>query len=167
MYSGTFRNGQMVYGQLSPGEENSGKLVNLVRDKARQLATKNQLELIIIDGPPGIGCPVISSITGVDHVVIVTEPTVSGLHDLRRTIEITSNYKLKTWVVINKYDLNEGLSDQILAYCLENKVDLAGKLPFDSLVVEAMVNCQSILEWAPDSEMTNEIRKIFKTIIGS
>ena len=89
MYAGSFRNGKMVYGRLSPGEENSGKLVNMVRNKAKQLSKDHQLETIIIDGPPGIGCSAISTITGVDHVVIVTEPTISGLHDMKRALEIT------------------------------------------------------------------------------
>ena len=96
MYSGSYRNGKMVYGRLAPGEENSGKLVNVVREKARQVSKANNIENIIIDGPPGIGCAVISSITGTNNVVIVTEPTISGLHDLMRTIEITSMFNLKT-----------------------------------------------------------------------
>lgn len=106
MYTGSFRNGKMVYGQLAPGEENSGKLVNMVRDKAKAIAKAENIDTIIIDGPPGIGCPVISTITGVNQVVIVTEPTISGLQDLKRTIEITSTFNLNTWVIINKYDLN-------------------------------------------------------------
>ena len=92
MYSGSFRNGKMVYGRLAPGEENSGKLVNMVREKAKEVAKINNLDTTILDGPPGIGCPVISTITGVDKVVIVTEPTISGLHDLQRTIEIVKKF---------------------------------------------------------------------------
>ena len=107
MYSGDFRNGKMVYGRLAPGEENSGKLVNMVREKAKKVAKENNLEHIVIDGPPGIGCAVISSITGVDHVLIVTEPTISGLHDMKRTLELVSKFNLKPWVLINKFDLNE------------------------------------------------------------
>src|SRR4030043_581131 len=106
MYSGSFRNGKMVYGRLAPGEENSGKLVNMVREKAKQVSSENGLETIILDGPPGIGCPVISTITGVDKVVIVTEPTISGLHDLQRTIGIVSKFNLAAFVIINKFDLN-------------------------------------------------------------
>ncbi|MCB9071439.1 MAG: ATP-binding protein [Prevotellaceae bacterium] len=94
MYSGTFRNGKMVYGRLSPGEENSGRLVDMVREEAKNVAKANNLDTIIIDGPPGIGCSVISTITGVNKVVIVTEPTLSGLHDLKRTIEVVSKFRL-------------------------------------------------------------------------
>lgn len=164
MYAGSFRNGKMVYGRLSPGEENSGKLVNMVRNKAKQLSKDHQLETIIIDGPPGIGCSAISTITGVDHVVIVTEPTISGLHDMKRALEITSNFKLKTWVLVNKSDLNTDLTHQIEAYCQQKNIVVAGKFPFDRLVVDAMVNCKSIVEYAPDSDVAKMIRESYKLI---
>lgn len=165
VYSGTFRNGKMVYGRLAPGEENSGKLVNIVRDKAKTIAKTENVDTIIIDGPPGIGCPVISTITGVDHVVIVTEPTISGLQDLKRTIEITSKFNLKTWVIINKYDLNYEMANKIEAYCNSINISVAGKLFFDNQVVEAMVNCKSIIEYNKDSETSKTIRLIYNTII--
>jgi MinD superfamily P-loop ATPase len=164
MYSGAFRNGRMVYGRLAPGEENSGKLVNMVREKAKNTAKQYNFSNIVIDGPPGIGCAVISSITGVDHVVVVTEPTISGLHDLKRTLEIVTKFNLKAWVIINKYDLNTEMAAQIEAFCQDSKISLAGKLPFDSLVVDAMVNCKSIIEWAPKSELSNELKDIWNTI---
>jgi len=166
MYTGSFRNGKMVYGRLSPGEENSGKLVNMVRDRAKQLSKDHQLETIIIDGPPGIGCSAISTITGVDHVVIVTEPTISGLHDLKRAMEITANFKLKTWVIVNKYDLNTDLSNQIENHCRQSNISIAGKYPFDRQVVDAMVNCKSIVEWAPEAEISKLIEKSFRMIEG-
>ncbi len=164
MYSGNFRNGKMVYGRLAPGEENSGKLVNIVRAQAKKISKLNDLKTIIIDGPPGIGCPVISTITGVDSVLIVTEPSISGLLDLKRTVEITTKFNLKTWVLVNKYDLNETLTDQILSFCVEAKIKIAGKLPFDPKIVEAMVNCKSITEYAPESEIATAIAIAFKTI---
>ncbi|OFY44234.1 MAG: hypothetical protein A2X18_01075 [Bacteroidetes bacterium GWF2_40_14] len=164
MYSGAFRNGRMVYGRLAPGEENSGKLVNLVREKARKISGEYNLDKIIIDGPPGIGCSVISSITGTDNVVIVTEPSLSGLNDLKRALEITAKFKNTTWVIINKYDLNTDLSDIIESYCSEKKILFAGKLGFDPLVVEAMVKCKSIIEYAPDSQISGEIKKIWDII---
>ena len=164
MYAGSFRNGKMVYGRLSPGEENSGKLVNMVRNKAKQLSKDHQLETIIIDGPPGIGCSAISTITGVDHVVIVTEPTISGLHDMKRALEITSNFKLKTWVIVNKFDLNTDLTHQIESYCQQRNISVVGKFPFDRLVVDAMVNCKSVIEFAPDSEVAKMIRESYSAI---
>lgn len=165
MYAGSFRNGKMVYGRLSPGEENSGKLVNMVRDKAKQLSKDHHLETIIIDGPLGIGCSAISTITGVDHVVIVTEPTISGLHDMKRALEITANFKLKTWVIVNKFDLNTEVTSQIENYCRQANISIAGKFPFDRLVVDAMVNCKSIIELSPDSEISKMIRVSYDKII--
>lgn len=165
MYAGYFKNGRMVYGRLAPGEENSGRLVNLVRNKAKEIAQKESIETIIIDGPPGIGCPVISTITGVDKVVIVTEPTLSGLHDLRRTLEVTANFKLQTSVIINKSDVNLEMSSRIETYCLQADICVIGKIPFDKKIVEAMVNCQSITDYAPDSEAAGLIKKAFSELI--
>ena len=165
MYSGNFRNGKMVYGRLAPGEENSGKLVSMVREKTKQTAKENNIDLIIIDGPPGIGCSVMSSLTGVNHAVIVTEPSLSGLSDLKRALEITSKFDLKTWIIINKYDLNEDATNDIFNYCHDNNFMVAGKIPFDSQIVDAMVNCKSITEYAPYSDITFEIERIFNMII--
>jgi len=157
----------MVYGRLSPGEENSGKLVNMVRSKAKSMASNHQLDTIIIDGPPGIGCAAISTITGVDHVVIVTEPSVSGLHDMKRALEIASIFNLATSVIINKFDLNEPLSDEIEHYCRNRGIPVVGKIPFDRFMVDAMVNCKTVVEWAPDSEIAHIIKESFHTIRAS
>ena len=164
MYSGIFRNGRMVYGRLAPGEENSGKLVNMVREKAKQVSKKYNLDTIIIDGPPGIGCPVISTITGVNRVVIVTEPTIPGWHDLKNAIEIAAKFNLKTYVIINKYDLNNDVADQIETYCINSNIKVIGKIPFDNIFVEAMVNCKTVIEWDPDSLISKEINSIWKLI---
>ncbi|HNZ80352.1 MAG: P-loop NTPase [Bacteroidales bacterium] len=151
LYAGNFRYGKMVYGRLFPGEENSGRLVNLVRQQARDIARKNELDLILLDGPPGIGCPVISTITGVDKVLIVTEPSVSGLHDLQRIHELCRHFGLSQTVVINKHDLNPDMCTEIERYCREQGLKLQAKIPFDPQMVEAMVKGQSILEYAPES----------------
>lgn len=164
LYAGDFRNGKMVYGRLFPGEENSGRLVDVVRDQAKEMAIASAIDTIIIDGPPGIGCPVISSVTGVDRVVVVTEPTLSGLHDLKRTLEVTSNFSIKTQVLINKYDLNETMTDNIEAFCVDKGINVIGKIPFDPRVVEAMVHCQSIVEYAPESEVSQVISRAYKLI---
>ena len=165
MYAGYFQNGRMVYGRLAPGEENSGRLVNLVREKAKQIAKEAGIPNIIIDGPPGIGCPVISTITGVDVVVIVTEPTLSGLHDLKRTLEITAGFKLHTNVIINKFDINPDMTSRIETYCNQTGIQVIGKLPFDPLIVEAMVNCQSITDYAPDSVISSLLKNTYSKII--
>jgi MinD superfamily P-loop ATPase len=166
MYTGSFRKGRMVYGQLAPGEENSGKLVNLVREKAKQQARLHHIDTIIIDGPPGIGCPVISSITGTDHVIIVTEPSLSALLDLARATEVAQSFGIKTSVIINKYDLDETLTNEIETWCKENQLEIIGRVPFDPMIVEAMVNCKSIIEWAPGSAAGKSIREVFNTLLN-
>jgi MinD superfamily P-loop ATPase len=163
-YIGNYRNGKMVHARLSPGEENSGKLVNVVRENARKTAQETGWETIIIDGPPGTGCPVISSVTGTNTAIIVTEPTNSGFHDMKRVFEITANFKVKSVVVINKYDLNETITNRIESWCNENNIPVVGKIPFDEQIVEAMINCQSITEWKPESEVSKEIIRIWKQI---
>jgi len=163
-YSGTFNNGMMVYARLEPGEENSGKLVNMVRRKAREIAKEIVSNTIIIDGPPGTGCPVISSLTGAKKAIIVTEPTRSGFHDMKRIIELIESFKVKPNVVINKYDLNLDISCQIADWCFDRKISVAGKIPFDVNVVEAMLNCKSIVEWMPKSETSKEIITIWNKV---
>jgi len=165
MYSGLFRNGRMVYGRLAPGEENSGKLVNMVRDKAKEVAAKHNIQTILVDGPPGVGCPVISTITGVNKVVIVTEPTVSGEHDLKRAVEIAEKFNLLPEVIINKCDINLNVSRQIEEWCSQKGIAVSGKLPFDKRVVEAMVNHQSVVERYPDAEISIMLREIWKRIL--
>lgn len=162
LYAGNFRKGKMVYGRLAPGEENSGRLVELVRSKAKQMAENNKIDTIIIDGPPGIGCPVISSITGVDKVIVVTEPTLSGLHDLKRTLEIVANFGIETQVIINKYDLNEAMTENIEVFCAKQQVNIAGKIAFDPRAIEAMIHKQSIVEYAPESEAARVINEVLR-----
>jgi len=166
MYSGSFRNGRMVYGRLAPGEENSGKLVNVVREKAKQTAVKYGLDTIILDGPPGIGCPVISTITGVDKVVVVTEPTISGLSDMERAIEVVQKFNIPAYVIINKYDLNQAMSRQIEEWCSHNHVTVAGMLPFDRQITEAMIEAKSIIEFNLESEISKKIQTIWNRIVN-
>jgi MinD superfamily P-loop ATPase len=166
MYAGSFRNGRMVYGRLAPGEENSGKLVNVVREKAKQTAGKYALDTIILDGPPGIGCPVISTITGVDKVVIVTEPTISGLSDMKRAIEVVQKFNIPSFVIINKYDLSKAMSRKIEEWCIHNNVIVAGMLPFDQQITEAMIEAKSIIEFNPESEISKKIITIWNRIVN-
>lgn len=163
-YAGHFKNGRMVYGRLAPGEENSGKLVSKVREKAKEIAGESGIEHIIIDGPPGIGCSAISAITGVDAVLVVTEPSVSGVHDLKRTLQLTKGFNLPTSVLINKFDINRELSSEIETYCSKNGINVIGKLPFDPIVVEAMVNCSSITDYAPDSNISRLIKEAHSAV---
>lgn len=166
MYAGSFRYGKMVYGRLAPGEENTGKLVSMVREKAKRLAKDNRINMILLDGPPGIGCPVISTISGVSKVVIVTESSVSGFHDMMRAFGLVKKFNIKPWVIINKSDLNEEMSSRIENWCISREIRIAGKLPFDAGMVEAMVQEKSIVEYAADSEISKLISEIYKLVIS-
>jgi MinD superfamily P-loop ATPase len=154
--------GPMVHAKLGITEENSGKLVTRIREDARVIAEKEKRDYVIIDGPPGIGCPVIASIAGVDIVLIVTEPTLSGIHDMVRAVELTKHFKIKTFVVINKYDLNTEMTEEIEKYCQENKIPLAGKIVYDPIVTEAVVNKKPVVEYS-DGEVVRQIKDIWKT----
>lgn len=167
MYSGSFRNGLMVYGRLAPGEENSGKLVNMVRSKAKEIAKTSGIGIIIIDGPPGIGCPVISTITGVNKVVIVTEPTISGLIDMKRASEIAFRFDRKPYVIINKSDLNPDMTEKIKEWCKKEKITVAGELEFDPEITEAMLQRMSITEHNRNTETSMKIKEIWKNIKGN
>ncbi len=164
MYSGSFRNGAMVYGRLAPGEENSGKLVSMVRNEAKLVASRKVLDTIILDGPPGIGCPVISTVTGVDRIVIVTEPTISGLSDLVRVHAVAMKFTGEVGVIINKHDLNREMSARIEAWCLENGSMVLGLLPFEPKMTEAMVAGKSIIEMYPALEISRLLSDIWNDI---
>lgn len=166
-YESETRFGPMVHAKLGIGEDNSGKLVTLIRDKAARLAKENALDTVLIDGPPGIGCPVISTLTGVDVALMVTEPTLSGMHDLKRLIELAKGFKLKNFVLINKYDLNPELSEEIEAYCAAQEIKVLAKVPFDKLFVEALVNLQSIHEYAPSSPISRQLEAVWTQLIES
>jgi len=155
--------GPFVHAKLSIAEENSGKLVTIVRQNAKLIAEKEGRDLIIIDGPPGIGCPVISSITGTDAVLIVTEPTLSGIHDMERVVELTRHFKIKTFVIINKYDLNIEITEKIESYCQKNGINLAGKIIYDSIITEAMVNKKTVVEYS-DGIVTQQIKNVWEII---
>ena len=144
------RRGPMVHARLGVAEENSGKLVSLVRARAKAIAEERKLNLILIDGSPGIGCPVISSITGADHVLVVTEPTLSGLHDLRRVSDLTRHFGIETQVCINKWDLNEALAAEIEAQARQHGVRVAGRVRYDQAITRAQIKKQSIVEYARD-----------------
>jgi MinD superfamily P-loop ATPase len=141
------RFGPMVHAKLGIAEENSGKLVALVRKQAKELAEKNNCKWVIVDGAPGTGCPVIASLAGIDCAVVVTEPTLSGLHDALRVIEVTRHFNVPARLVINKYDLNIDMSNKIEGHCRENGIEMIGKVGFDKAIVEAMVEGKTIMEY--------------------
>jgi len=131
--------GHLVHARLGIAQENSGKLVALVRQQAKQIAERDVLDYIISDGPPGIGCPVISSLSGANLALLVTEPTLSGIHDLERVLGVCHHFGIPAMVCINKYDLNEDNTRQIENYCLNQGVEVAARIPFDNIVTEALV----------------------------
>ena len=145
-YISQTRFGPLVHADLFPGEEASGKLVAMIREMAREIAASRKLELVLIDGSPGIGCPVIASLVGVDLALVVTEPTISGEHDLERILGVTEHFRIKAAVCINKYDLNLDVSRRIEDICRERSIEVAGKLPFDPVVVEAMVLGEPVVQ---------------------
>ncbi|RCV64690.1 MinD superfamily P-loop ATPase, contains an inserted ferredoxin domain [Methanophagales archaeon] len=140
--------GPMVHAQLNIAEEASGKLVTVVRNNAQQVAEKEGCELILIDGSPGIGCPVIASLTGVDLALIVTEPTMSGLHDLERIMDVTRHFGVGSAVCINKYDINEDNSAKITEFCRQRGIAVVGNIPYDPVVTEAMVAGKPVVEFS-------------------
>jgi len=158
--------GFMSHAMLFPGESNSGKLVTVVRQNAKILATKENVDLVIVDGPPGIGCPVIASVSGVDAGLIVVEPTLSGIHDLKRVLQLLNHFKVKPYVCVNMYDINEDNTQQIIKFCQENNIEFSGKIPFDQKFTEAMVNGKTLIEYAPQSQSALAIKEIWQTLKG-
>ena len=159
--------GSMAHAMLSPGEANSGKLVTLVRQNAKILAEREKSDLIIIDGPPGIGCPVIASVTGIDAGLVVTEPTMSGIHDLERALQLLRHFDVPPFVCVNVYDINEENADEIVDFCRENGIEVVGKIPFNHVVTEAMVNGKPIVEYAAESDVAKEIQRMWEKTLSA
>ncbi len=142
------RFGTMVHAKLGVAEENSGKLVGLVRKQARELAQEQNRQLLLVDGPPGIGCPVIASITGTDRVLIVTEPTMSGLHDLKRVAGLARHFSVPAMVCLNKWDINPHMSEQIRTEAQNLGVPVVGRVRYDKAVTLAQVQGQALTEFS-------------------
>ncbi len=160
--------GPMVHARLGIAEGNSGKLVTILRKRARELALEKKYELIIVDGSPGTGCPVIATVTGSSFVLIVTEPTVSGIHDLKRVHALVEHFKIKSAVCVNRCDINYEKSDEIAEYCLEKGIPLYGEIPYDDDVTKAQIAGKSIVEYSsgPASEAIKNLwNKIEKEIL--
>ncbi len=162
-YRSRTRFGAMVHAQLFPAEENSGRLVALLRREARALAEERGLDLMLADGPPGIGCPVIAALSGIDLAVIVTEPTVSGRHDLARVLELCRHFNVPAGIVINKCDLNRNQARKIEAYCREHRLTLLGKLPHARIFTAAMIRGLTITEHDPEG-LGRAVRDIWHRI---
>jgi len=162
-YLSETRFGPMAHAVLNTAEEASGKLVTLVRNNAISLAKNENKDIIIIDGPPGIGCPVIASMTDVDLVLIVTEPTLSAIHDLERIIGVARYFNIPSIVCINKFDINVNNTENIKKYCRKNKIEIVGVIPYDTTVTKAMINEKTIIEFSND-ELSQKIEKMWTKI---
>ncbi|MHB0979844.1 MAG: ATP-binding protein [Thermoleophilia bacterium] len=157
------RHGPLVHARLNIGGENSGKLVTLVRNQAVLLAQEEGADLVLVDGPPGIGCPVIASVTGANLVLAVTEPTVSGAHDLDRAADLVRGFGLRLAVCINKTDLNPEMAAHIREVCAARGFPVVGELSYDIAVVRAQVEGKSIVEYG-GSVVADQIREMWKTV---
>jgi len=160
--SGT-RFGPMVYAKLGIAEENSGKLVTLVRTHSKRICSDEECELIINDGSPGIGCPVIASITGASLVLAVTEPTLSGQHDLKRVLDLANHFHIPAVVCINKWDLNEELSDKIEQQVVDLNGRVVGRVRYDEAVTRAMIDCKSVVEYT-DNGASEDIVALWRRV---
>ena len=157
------RFGPMVHARLGIAEENSGKLVSLIRKEAKRIADQRDKDLIIVDGSPGIGCPVIASITGADLVLIITEPTLSGKHDLDRIADLAAGFGIPTLVAINKYDLNSDIAGQIEEDVCRRNIKAVGKIRYDNAFTKAQIMKCSVVEYT-GSAVTEDIKALWRNV---
>lgn len=154
----------LIYGKTQIGSTTSGKLVSDVKEFASGIDSFNQCKLILIDGPPGIGCPVIATVSGLDYIIAITEPTPSGLHDLIRAIEVVQQFKIPFGIVINKYDLKSPFQDQFKKFIEETGYDILGRIPYDLAIPEAMSFAKTVVEHTPNSKASLAIKEIYKNL---
>jgi MinD superfamily P-loop ATPase len=158
--------GPLYHADLFPAQENSGKLVTLVKQNTRLLALDNNSHMVIVDGPPGIGCPVISAAAGADMVLVVTEPSSAGIHDMERVLQLARHFQLPTLVCINKADIYPAGSDQILNYCDEHQIEVVGSIPFDEMVTRAIINGEPVTVYQPAAPASLAISQIWLEVIS-
>ena len=166
-YISATRFGPMVHARLGIAEENSGRLVSLVRKETRQLAEERGLDLILTDGPPGIGCPVIAAIGGATALVIVVEPTVSGIHDMERVVDLAAHFRVPGMVIVNKYDLNVEMTETIEQLAVQRNLVVLGQVPFDPVFTRSMVQGQTLFEYGAETPTRQVVRDIWAKIISS
>ena len=160
------RFGPMVHARLGIAQDNSGKLVSLVRQEAKKIAEQKNLDLILTDGPPGIGCPVIASIGQATAVLIIAEPTVSGLHDMKRVGHLAKHFNIPAMVCINKFDLNLDQTQNIENYARDNDISIVGKISFDPTFIKAMILAQTVFEYNTESQASIEVRQVWNNIMS-
>jgi len=157
----------MAHARLGIAEENSGKLVALIRQEGKKLAEERGLDLLLTDGPPGIGCPVIASLGGAAAVLIVTEPTVSGRHDMERVTELAAFFNIPAMVCVNKFDLNPKEGKAIEAFAKEKNVSVMGRIPFDPAFTRAMVQGKTIVEFDSKAKACEAVKNIWENLVQS
>jgi MinD superfamily P-loop ATPase len=157
------RFGMLFHAHLYAGQENSGKLVTMVKQQANLWAADHETDYVIVDGPPGIGCPVIAACAGAQMALLVVEPTVSGAHDLERILATTEHFRVPAAVLVNKFDINLARTEGIVEFCATNNVPVVGKVPFDVAVTEAMVEGLPITE-ADGGEVSKALERVWHTI---
>ncbi len=157
------RFGPMVHARLGIGQENSGKLVTEVRKRAREIAEREGCELVLMDGPPGIGCPVIASLSGADLALVVTEPTPSGIQDMERVADLARHFKVRVACGINKHDLNPENSEGLESWCAERSIPVVGRIPFDGRVIESVVEAVPLVEYGP-SPAAESLRRMWDAV---
>jgi MinD superfamily P-loop ATPase len=160
------RYGPLFHAALRPAQENSGKLVTLVKQHARLLAMDDDYDLVLVDGPPGIGCPVISATSGADMALIVAEPTAAGVHDMYRVLETTAHFDVQALLCINKADIHPEASAEIEAFCHDQSIQVVGKIPFDITVTRAMVQGQPVTLYAPEAPASQALREVFGKVVA-
>jgi len=158
------RFGPMAHARLGIAEENSGKLVTVIRQEGKKLAEENNLDLLITDGPPGIGCPVIASLGGATAVLIVSEPTVSGRHDMERVAELAAFFKIPAMLCVNKFDINPDEGRAIEDFARERQIRVMGRIPFDPVFTKAMVQGKTIFEYDGHSEGAKAVKEIWNDL---
>ncbi len=157
------RFGPMVHARLNPGGENSGKLVSHVRNVARSLAEERKNDLVLVDGPPGVGCAVIASVSGASLVLVVTEPTMSGAHDMARVLELTRHFRVSAAVCVNKWDLNEEITGRIEKEARQHGATVVGRVRYDRAVTDAQRRGQPVVEW-PASWAGDDIKAVWENV---
>lgn len=165
-YRSESRYGPLLHATLRPAQENSGKLVTLVKQQARLLAMDEEYDLVLVDGPPGIGCPVISAASGADLALIVAEPTAAGVHDMHRVLETAVHFNIQTLVCINKADIYPAGAAGIESFCQEQGIQVVGQIPYDLAVTEAMVQGQPVTQYAPGSPSSRALREVWSRVVA-
>ena len=163
-YQSNSRFGTLIHAQLYPGAENSGKLVTQVRQTAARQGEEKDADLLLIDGPPGIGCPVIAAVTGVDAAILVTEPTLSGLHDLQRIYQTVTHFSVPAMVILNKADLSMDAKNALLDFCTQNDIPVIAEIPFSRSLIDAVINAAAIQEFHPQDNLNDTFSSIWKKV---